>query len=115
LTVSGQIVTFDTTGAWLSTDIANLVTGFAVAQVIATTLALANGQIVGLKGPLGHWLAFIFTAIFTALYLIAINWCNANGSRLSPEEPDIWRNVNKGRKIAIAVFTLILFLTIAGH
>jgi hypothetical protein len=96
-------------------DIANVVTGFAVAQVLATTFAMANHQMAMLSGQQAHWAAAGGTLIFTTFYLVVIIWCYIEGKRLSPKHPLIWRMVNRGRIGAVILFTLALLVTLYGH
>ena len=96
-------------------DLANIVTGFAVAQVIATTFALANNQIAALTGRAARWIAFVCTVVFTGFYLGAIIWCNHKGADLDPQHTDVCAAVNCGRMVAIVLFTLVLLFAPYGH
>ena len=44
-------------------DLANLITGFAIVQTLATTFALAEGELKIMKGPTAHSYAVIGTII----------------------------------------------------
>jgi hypothetical protein len=96
-------------------DIANFVTGFAIAQVLATTFALVKTELKPLTGALAHWIAFLTTLLFTGFYIYAIVWCEIEGTSISSERHDIWRRVTQGRIIAVGIFTLVLFMALLGH
>jgi O-antigen/teichoic acid export membrane protein len=96
-------------------DTANIVTGFAVAQILAVIFALANNQMAMLSGPQAHWAAAVGTLIFTTFYLFVISWCYTEAKRLSPKHPLIWRMVNRGRIGAVILFTFAFFVTLYGH
>lgn len=96
-------------------DLANYVTGFAIAQVIATTFAIANRQILALNGARAHWIALAITLVFTGFYITAIIWCGRKGRPLSPGVHSLWHSVDIGRVAAVSVFTLVLFLALSGH
>ena len=105
-------------------DLANLVTGFAVAQSIATTFTMAKGELRGsLKGSVAHWVAFGSIVLFTSFYLCAIVWCYKAGSppelapsssKLAPSS-SIWFTVTVGRVVAVLLFTLVTLGTLYGH
>jgi hypothetical protein len=97
-------------------DLANIVTGFAVAQVLATTFTLANRQMLALSGRAAHWYAAGGTFIFTAFYLTAIIWCNHTGAALdATSNNEIWKVVNVGRIFAVVLFTAAMLFTLYGH
>ena len=98
-------------------DLANLITGFAIAQNIATTFAMAKEDLDrALTGPLNHWFAFAGIVVFTALYIVAIIWCGEHGSPHDP--PDtvaLWKTVTCGRVGAVLLFALVTLGTLYGH
>jgi hypothetical protein len=96
-------------------DMANLITGFAVAQVVATTFAFVKGDLKVIAGAFRHWIALSGTFVFTGFYVFAIIWCGCEGNRLSPERPDVWCHTTEGRVLAVVLFTVILVLTLCGH
>jgi hypothetical protein len=97
-------------------DMANLITGFAAAQTLATTFAVAKGDLKVLRGTLGHGIAFSGTFIFTAFYVVAIMWCGSEGSSLSHDEQRaVWCHATEGRLLAVVLFALVLILALCGH
>jgi hypothetical protein len=96
-------------------DMANIITGFAIAQVLATTFALAKHELKALKGVPAHWAAFLTTLLFTGFYIGAIVWCGCEGRHLNPTQYDIWTKTMAGRVGAVILFTLVLVLTLVGH
>ena len=97
-------------------DLANLVTGFAVAQSIATTFTVAKGDLKTLKDAGPHLGAIIATLIFTTFYIIAILWCRKNGSsRDSTDNSSLWHAATVGRVFAVILFTLVILVTFGGH
>lgn len=94
-------------------DLANLITGFAIAQNLATTFAMAKGDWrVSLKGTALHWGAAAATIVFTAFYIWAIVWsCNQQ----PPAGSDTWEAVKWGRVGAVILFTLVTLGTLYGH
>jgi ABC-type branched-subunit amino acid transport system permease subunit len=96
-------------------DIANYVTGFAIAQTLVTTFAIAKGEWLLLKGAGAHIGAALGALVFTVFYEIAIFWCEINGSKDPGIPQQIWRRVTQGRMFAVALFTILLLVTILGH
>lgn len=98
-------------------DLANLVTGFAVAQSIATTFVIAKGDLNNsLRGPGAHFVAIGATLIFTVFYIFAILWCRAKGSSLdSSDNSAIWCPITAGRVFAVVLFTSVTLGTLYGH
>jgi len=96
-------------------DMANILTGFAVAQSLATIFALAKHELLALKGRAAHWMAFFTTLVFTVFYIAAIVWCGYRGSHLDSVQPEVWCQTTWGRVGAVVLFTSILLLTLLGH
>jgi len=96
-------------------EVANYVTGFAIAQVVATSFAIARKEWPVLKGMLAHCLALAGTLTFTTFYITAIYWCDLVGSEHSSIPPEIWRRVTQGRTIAVLLFTVVLLVALVGH
>lgn len=97
-------------------DLANLLTGFAVVQSIATTFTVAKGDLESLVGCDAHFMAMIVTLVFTIFYIIAILWCCKKGSSLdSKDNSSTWRAVKAGRVFAVVLFTLVTLGTFYGH
>ena len=99
-------------------DLANLITGFAVLQTLATIFALIKkgGEIDALKGAPAHLWAFVATFIFTVLYVGAIIWC-----RYAASPPDgtnnayVWNVTTFGRVSIVLIFTGIMCVALWGH
>ena len=96
-------------------DMANYVTGFAVAQVIATSFAIGKKELKALSGALAHWLAFGVTLIFTTFYISAIVWCGHRGLKLNADHPEILYCATGGRIGAVLLFTFVLMIALLGH
>jgi hypothetical protein len=98
-------------------DLANLVTGFAVVQSIATTFAIAKGELRGsLRGPVAHRVAFSSTIVFTSFYLCAIVLChNVGSSHDSRASSSIWLAATLGRVLAVLLFTVVTLGTLCCH
>jgi protein-S-isoprenylcysteine O-methyltransferase Ste14 len=98
-------------------DLANLVTGFAVVQTVATIITVAKGELQGLKGTATHWIAVAGTAGFAACYIIAIMWCGIVGASLDNNVANshVWTVVTFGRVFGVLLFTLVALGTIWGH
>lgn len=96
-------------------DMANFVTGFAVAQVLATSFGIAKKELKAIKGTVAHCLALAGTLAFTAFYIGAIWWCGWKGLELDGGRADIWLRVTEGRIATVVLFTLVLLLALLGH
>jgi hypothetical protein len=98
-------------------DLANVVTGFAIVQSIATTFEVAKGGLDGsLAGPAAHVAALGATALFAAFYITAIVWCYRKASQRDTSiDVSIWRSVTCGRVVAVLLFSLITFVAVCGH
>jgi hypothetical protein len=97
-------------------DLANIITGFAIVQSLATTFAMAKGELRGsLKGKGDHIGAFICTSLFTVAYIVAIEWCSSTGKAHDIGHEKIWDTVNAGRIFAVILFTLLTLFTLLGH
>jgi hypothetical protein len=96
-------------------DLANIVTGFSVAQSLATTFMLAKDEMKLLHDETGYRLMCIGTGLFTLFYVVVIVLCGIAGAK--PHDPDgrIWWFVTGGRGAAVIFFTLVLYGTIYGH
>ncbi len=98
-------------------DLANLTTGFAVAQSIATAFALAKGEFrFALRTKFDHWFGFIATFIFNVLYTVAIVWCRSRALDVQAGlDKSVWTTVTWGRGIAIWLFAVVTLLAFLGH
>ena len=102
-------------------DLANLITGFAIAQNLATTFAMAKGEFRNsLKGTAAHIVAFVSTIVFTILYFCAIWWCRSQALdkpevKYIEDMVSLWKHVTVGRVLAVALFTLVTLMTLIGH
>ena len=95
-------------------DLANLVTGFAIAQSLGTTFALAKFELKALTGSVAHWVAFVFTLILTGFYIKAIFLCANMATEHSAFGSQIWQ-VTYVREGAIILFTLVMLFALLGH
>ena len=96
-------------------DLANLITGFAIVQTLATTFALAEGELKIMKGPTAHSYAVIGTIILTVCYVIAICWCGYKGRKLdSASNSEFWIVVTSGRVIAVLLFITMVTMALSG-
>jgi hypothetical protein len=98
-------------------DLANLITGFAVVQILATTFAMAKDELrTSLKGRAAHWTAFTVAMVFTAFYVTAIMWCGLKGSSLDDQKHSpVWSCVTAARVVAVVLFTVVGLGTLYGH
>jgi len=98
-------------------DLANLVTGFAITQTIATTFAMARDDLKNsLKGPRAHAVAIVATLVFSISYVLAILWCRTKGASIdTPANLQIWNAVTTGRVSGVLLFTLVALGTLYGH
>lgn len=98
-------------------DLANVVTGFAAVQSLATSIAMAKGDLVGsLRGPREHLIALIVTLIFSAFHIWAILWRGQNGMvNAERQDREIWQWVTRGRWLTVVLFALVMLGTLAGH
>jgi hypothetical protein len=96
-------------------DLANVITGFAVAQALATTFALAKQELKALEGGPDHLLAAISTVIFSGFYISSIGWCNTNAHGLMRDDEEIWHRATQGRVLAVLLFNAYLLLTLLGN
>lgn len=98
-------------------DLANGVTGFAVLQSIATTFAVASGDLdKALIGTSEHVAGIFLTLVFTVFYVYAVRACR---KMVEPGDvalpPEIWRKVTSGRIAAIVLFNIVTVLAFIGH
>lgn len=105
---------------WISKlwDLANVVTGFAIVQSIATIFALAKGDLRrSMKTRGDHVAAFVFTLCFTTGYIYAIAKLKSLAVPFMKGGFDgaLWTTVTWWRITAVVAFTLITLLTIVGH
>jgi len=97
-------------------ELANIVTGFAILQTLATTVALVKGDLNVLKGLNAHRYVFGGTIVFLVLYFAAIIWCGYVGSSLDkPEDLRVWNYVTVGRLCSVLIFTLVMWVALLGH
>jgi hypothetical protein len=96
-------------------DLANLVTGFAIVQTLATTFTVLKGELKVLKGLTAHWLAVAGTIFFLLCYVAAIWWCGDVGSSLDAGHSHVWRVVTFGRIVGVILFTAVALVVIWGH
>jgi hypothetical protein len=96
-------------------DLANLVTGFAVAQGLAMIFALVRGEFRrALEDAQGHWVVFGATIVFTGLYIWAIIWCQ-RAAQPQSDAQKIWTPVTCGRVAIVTLVTVAMLLTVWAH
>jgi hypothetical protein len=97
-------------------DLANLTTGFAVAQSIATAFAVAKGDFDhALNAAPEHYFGIVGTLVFNALYTGAVVWCRKRASKATNYDNSLWSAVNQGRILAIWLFALVALVAFVGH
>jgi hypothetical protein len=103
-------------------DLANIVTGFSVAQSLATIFMLAKDEMKLLHDDNGYRIMRKATAVYTLFYLAAIILCGVAGAKLDTgakpdhsDNTDVWWLVTIGRAVAVIFFTGALYGTIDGH
>jgi hypothetical protein len=94
-------------------DLANVITGFAVVQSLATILALLGGTLK-ISEPVAYRYALWALGGFTALYVVAIGYCGVMGYKIDNNHLDIWTVTTVARVVVVLIFTGLLFLAIKG-
>jgi hypothetical protein len=95
--------------------LANIITGFAVAQGLAFLYALGQSEFAkAVDNPTANWIILIATIVASILYCGAVYLIWARGSSLTDSQYlEIWKSVTLGRIAAISVFNgLVLLITI---
>jgi hypothetical protein len=92
--------------------LANYITAFAIAQVLAVLLALANRQMPLLGAPRARTITLWVTPMFTILYVAAIACCGWVGAQLSQQHPKVWYVVMAGQIVAVLLFSGLLLLAL---
>ncbi|MGA8366044.1 MAG: hypothetical protein ACLQMT_05425 [Candidatus Acidiferrales bacterium] len=95
-------------------DLANLVTGFAIAQNLAFTYSMAQHDLQ-VRGRGRHWGAFAGAVVFTIFYVVAVRLCGREGRLLDGGQAHMWCYVTWGRILAIVLFFLVSVVTIYFH
>jgi hypothetical protein len=98
-------------------DLANLDTGFAVVQTLATTLALIKGELNVLKGRAAQHYMFAATIFFFVCYLTAIFWCGHVGASLDKSSEDLyaWKYATIGRVCGVLIFAVLVSVAVWGR
>ena len=99
-------------------DLANIVSGFAIVQSIATAFALSKGDFrFLLRTKSDHIWGIVGTIVFTAFYLVSVFWCwwRAKAIDTNCVDRSIWAWVTSGRIAAIVLFAALVVLTFFGH
>ena len=97
-------------------DLANLITGFSVAQCLATLFAIVKGDLnQWLKKAGDYYWSGVGMAIFTALYCAALLYCGSRGAQLDLAHRTIWLECTAGRIAAVILFAAILGVVFRGH
>jgi hypothetical protein len=89
-------------------SIANIITGFSVAQALAVTFALSK-DLAGLQSqnPALKITISIIALMVGAAYCFAVHQCRLLALSLDAEHDTIWRQINYGRMACIFLFTCI--------
>ena len=98
-------------------DLSNYITGFAVAQAIATAFAVAKNDFESsLKERRDFIGGLASVVVFGLFYLIGVIWCRTVVTNLV-EEDDImiWNWATVGRIFAIVLFSAVAFLAFLGR
>ena len=92
-------------------SLANIITGFSVAQSVAVTIAFGK-DLAGLQHqPPVVKLAVTFIAVVSAgAYCFAVRRCWGLARSVDSEHEAIWRQVTRGRELCIWFFTAVLVL-----
>jgi hypothetical protein len=91
-------------------SIANIITGFSVAQVLAVTFAL-SGNLAVLQSPNRRAVKIavsIIALLMGLAYCFAVHRCRMLALSLHAGHDEIWREINYGRMACILLFTAIL-------
>jgi hypothetical protein len=96
-------------------DLANLITGFAVAQSLAMIYAIARWDPkYALSTALARPIALVLTVLFNGVYVLFMWWCEQAGRPSNPAgSVHIWKVVTYGRIATIAAFALLLLPTLS--
>ena len=96
-------------------DMANLITGFAVAQSLVVSLAIINNQMGWICDPSAPVISIGALVVITLLYCWALVVCGRLGSKLGESEHrDIWCYLTGGRIAAVLLFNVVLLVVIHG-
>jgi hypothetical protein len=110
--VHNMVTTEMTDKLW---DLANITTGFAVVQSIATAFALARDDFSFLlRNKTDHIWAIIFTAVFNALYIASVFYFRSC-AKISPEDVSVWTIITWGRALVIFFFALLPLMAFWSH
>jgi hypothetical protein len=99
-------------------DLANIVTGFAVAQSLAMIYGIGKGDFdTNLNKKCGHAAALILTLLFGIGYCFAIHWCYCNAKLQGIDESHlrIWKSVTTGRIASVILFDILLLALFGAH
>ena len=90
-------------------SLANIITGFSVAQSIAVTIALGKDLAGFQHQPVVVRLAVSGMAVvFAGVYCFAVRRCWVLARSVDSEHDVIWRQVTRGREFCIWLFTGVL-------
>ena len=108
-------------------DLANVITGFSVAQNLAVVYGMGKGDFRNSMRSGGeHLAAAAGTIAFSVAYILAICWCGRTMAPalcfdLSPTAPGqltdctIWHEATCGRIWTVILFTLVMLATVSSH
>jgi hypothetical protein len=95
-------------------NLANIITGFAIAQSLAFLYALAKSEFVkAVDNPMTYWIICIAIIVASILYCVAVYFVGNKGASLTDiHNVDIWKSITLGRVAAILVFNAFAIVVI---
>jgi hypothetical protein len=99
-------------------SLANLITGFFVAQYLAVAIALGDKlDDLAKKGPAFKVTVSIIAVVVAGFYCLALRACRKFARQLDSDSKHdfIWFHVNKWRIGCIALFTAIFIFALFEH
>jgi len=112
--MSDAATNFDMAGKlW---DLANLITGFAAVQSMATLFAMAKDEWAQtLTSSKTHKQVIWGTVWFNLLYIVAIICCGLEGYLINGQNGVAWLGTTIGRVVTILLFGGTTIVTFLGH
>jgi len=87
-------------------SLANIITGFSVAQPLAVAIAMGNELKKFQHMPTDKkTIIVVIAVVFAAIYCFAVHRCRVLAKTVEKERDPVWREVNIGRMICIGLFT----------
>jgi hypothetical protein len=99
-------------------ELANIISGFAVIQSIATAFALAKGDFrFSLRTKTEHVIGIASASVFAIFYAGTVAWCWYRATSIDTDSNDqsLWAIVTIGRIGAILLFTVPVIFAFLGH